>query len=1148
MTQDLLALLDECRSRGVALSVENGQLRARGDADVITSQLRDALRIHREAIIELLGGRREASALAGPVRRARAGDQPLSSAQHRLWFVTQLAPESSTAYHIIAAVRIRGALRVGVLEQALDEVVRRHDTLRTGFVSVEGEPRQRVDASATVRLRRVPLDGGPAAIDRLLLDEALVPFDLRVAPLVRGVLGRLGDDDHVLALVLHHLVSDGWSSGVIVAELATLYEAFAAGLDAPLPPLPLQYADYVAWQQEGLADPSLDTHIAYWKRALEGVPTLNLPTDHPRPPRPSYAGTSEGFRLPRALADQLEQVSRREGATLFMTLLAALSVLLHRYSGQFDLAIGTTVANRPRKELEGIIGFFTNMLALRVDLAGSPTFTTLLRRVRDRAHAAYQHQDVPFDRVVEAVQPERVLGQNPIVQVCFSLLQAHRDALRLGDLRVDQIDPISPASRFDLTLTMEDTRGGLVGAFEYTTDLFERDTIRRMIGHWRTLLEAVAADPGLSIAELPLLDAGERRQMLVDWNDSATAYPRDATIHELFEQQAAETPDAPAVRAREGTLTYAELNARANRLARQLRARGVRTDTAVAIAAVRSLDMIVELMAILKAGGQYVPFDPSDPADRLGFVFGQVRPALILAPDAERSRLSVHGLDLLSAASFASDQGSANAENLPNLAYPDSLAYTTYTSGSTGVPKGISIPHRGVVRLVRDTNYMTFDRSLVFLEIAPVSFDASTFEIWGALANGAQLVVMPPDVPSLHELGTAIERHGVTTLYLTSALFNVMVDERVSAFAGVKHLLVGGDIISVPHARKLLVANPGVTLINGYGPTETTTFASCGIMTAPTDVGYTVTIGRPISNTTLYVLDGRLNPVPVGVPGDLYIAGDGNARGYLNLPGLTADTFRPNPYGAPGDRMYRTGDLARYLADGTLEFLGRRDHQVKVRGFRIELGEIENVLTAIDGISEAIVLVDDSRQGDKRLVAFVQPCAGQPLTESACVSALRQKLPDYMVPSAFVFVDRMPLTPHNKVDRRALSALKPVTDGLTRFVAPESPIERVVAQVWQDVLGVDQVGVTDNFFELGGHSLLATQVAWRIFETFGIEVPLRRLFDAPTVTEFAGALVDADGGSGRVQRIAEIYEEVRQLSAEEVERRLQEDGDRAYDQ
>ncbi|HVB38802.1 MAG TPA: amino acid adenylation domain-containing protein, partial [Vicinamibacterales bacterium] len=1028
MSADLIALLDELSARGLSLRVEGGRLRVRGPEGALTGPLRDRLAAHRDALLALLRDQRDDNRLPDLVPVPRSGELPLSFGQQRLWFVTQLAPASNAAYNIVAAVRLAGALQVDALERSLNELVRRHETLRTGFVSVEGRPVQRIQADATVTLARVDLSALPPgvrdeAVARRLHDENLAPFDLAAPPLLRGTLLALGGDRHVLIVVIHHLVSDGWSSGVIIRELARLYEAFSAGRPSPLPPLPVQYVDYVIWQRSWLKEGLLREQLDFWKRYLDGVPVLNLPTDHPRPGVQSYAGTSESFVLPVALSRRLNELSRREGATLFMTLLAAFAVLLSRSTGQDDLAIGSSIANRGHRRLEDLIGFLTNTLVMRVDLSGNPTFVELLGRVRHAAREAYARQDVPFEKLVEELQPDRVLSQNPLFQVAFSLLQAHRDSLKLGDLTIEQIDVPSATSRFDLTLTMEDAREGLIGSIEYNTDLFERDTIRRTIEHLDVLLHAVAEAPGLHVADLPVMTAGEQRRVTVELNATATGYPRDRCVHELVEAQAARTPDAVALRSGSLRLTYGELNARANRLARRLRACGVGPEAAVAICAERSIEMIVGLVAILKAGGFYVPFDPTDPPDRLAYLFAQVGARLILAPDARAAGLARHGLEVYVPVRHADELGREADGDLPNLTHPDNLVYTTYTSGSTGLPKGICIPHRGVVRLVRDTNYMRFEPSLVFLEIAPVSFDASTFEIWGALASGAQLVIMPPEIPSLRDLGETIRSQGVTTLYLTSALFSLMVDERVEAFAGVRQLLVGGDAISVPHARKLLAANPGITLINGYGPTETTTFAACGILTRPGQVGHSVTIGTPISNTTTCILDDRMNPVPVGVPGDLYIGGDGNARGYLNLPDLTAASFVPDPFGRPGDRLYRTGDLARHLADGTMEFLGRRDNQVKLRGFRIELGEIENVLGAIPGVRETVVLVHEDRPGDKRLVAYVQPTGGGAVTDDACLDVLRAKLPDYMVPSAIVIVETFPLTAHNKIDRQALRAL-----------------------------------------------------------------------------------------------------------------------------
>ncbi|MDE3155803.1 MAG: amino acid adenylation domain-containing protein [Acidobacteriota bacterium] len=1146
MPDELIALLDELSSRGLSLRVEAGRLRVRGPEKALTPALRDRLGAHRDALLALLRDQQGGQPQADLVPVPRTGDLPLSFGQQRLWFVTQLAPASNAAYNIVAAVRLQGALQVDALARSLNELVRRHETLRTGFVSVEGRPAQRIQAEAALTLARIELSGLPPAaqddaVARRLREENLTPFDLTAPPLLRATLLTLAPDRHVLAVVIHHLVSDGWSSGVIIRELARLYEAYSAGRPSPLPPLAVQYVDYVMWQRGWLQGDLLRGQLDFWKGYLAGVPVLQLPTDHPRPGVQSYAGASESFVLPVALSRALNDLSRREGATLFMTLLAAFAVLLSRRTGQTDLAIGSSIANRGHRHLEDLIGFFTNTLVMRVDLSGNPTFAGLVGRVRAVAREAYGRQDVPFEKLVEELQPERVLSQNPLFQVAFSLLQAHRDTLRLGDLTIEQIDVPSATSRFDLTLTMEDAREGLVGSIEYNTDLFERETIRRTIEHLDVLLHAVAADPGARVADLPVMTDAERRRVTVELNDTVTDYPRDRCVHELFEAEAARRPDAVALRAGTARLTYGELNARANRLARRLRARGVGPEVAVAICAERSIGMIVGLVAILKAGGFYVPFDPGDPPDRLGYLFEQVQARLLLAPAGRAAELARFGRDVYVPEQREDELAAEPAADLPNLAHPDNLIYTTYTSGSTGLPKGICIPHRGVVRLVRDTNYMRFEPSLVILEIAPVSFDASTFEIWGALANGAQLVIMPPEIPSLHDLGETIRTQGVTSLYLTSALFSLMVDERVEVFAGVRHLLVGGDAISVPHARKLLAANPGVTLINGYGPTETTTFAACGILTRPDQVGHSVTIGTPIANTTTCILDDRMNPVPIGVPGDLYIGGDGNARGYLNLPALTAASFVPDPFGRPGGRLYRTGDLARHLADGTMEFLGRRDSQVKLRGFRIELGEIENVLGAVPGVKEAVVLVLADRPGDKRLVAFVQPRDGVALTEEACLAALRAKLPDYMVPSAILIVEAFPLTAHNKIDRSALRTRAADRPGdARRFVEPRTAVEAVLAGIWRDVLQAERVGATDDFFALGGHSLLATQVMWRVFEAFRVELPLRQLFESPTIEHFAAALERADPVPGRLAAIAELRQQLDGMSAGDVERLLRE--------
>jgi amino acid adenylation domain-containing protein len=1148
-TPETIALLDACAARSIALEAgPGGVLKVRAPAGALTAELQAGLKAHKAELVALLSAR-----AAPPIPRApRDGLLPLASAQARLWFLTQLDPQSSAAYNIVVVVRMRGPLRADALEAALNALAERHEILRTSFASEAGRPGQRSAGHAVVPLAR--FDGAAltaaqaqAEVQARIAAESRQPFDLARPPLARAALLSLAGGEAMFLLTLHHLVSDGWSSGVIIRDLVALYEAEVAGRAPALPALEAQYADFVAWQADRLASPAAARSLAYWTRELAGVPILNLPTDRPRPLAMSYRGTTAFYTLPLELAPALREFARREQATLFQVLIAGFYALLHRYSGQEDIAIGTSIANRPHPALENLIGFLTNTLVLRARLDGATSFRALVARVRSVAEAAYEHGETPLEQIIEAVQPERTMSQNPLFQACFSLLQAHRDTLRISGLELEQQNVSSATARFDLTVTCEDAKAGLIVAFEYSTDLFDPATIDRMAAHYRRILAHAVERPEAAVAALPLLTAEEATTLLRSWNASATPYPAHRAVHELFEEWAARTPDATAVVADGRELTYRDLNALANRLAHRLRARGVRPDQAVAVAAERTLEMVVALVAVLKAGGCYLPFDPADPADRLGFIFRQAGARLLLAPAEAGPRLPEGtGAEWLP---VRLDDPALLAEpphNLNNWSRPDNLAYLAFTSGSTGRPKGICIPHRAVVRLVRETNYLAYGPDLRILELAPVSFDASTFELWGALGNGAVLVVFRAGAPSIRDLAAAIPAHRITSLYLTSALFNLMVDERPGAFAGVRHLLVGGDALSPPHVAKILAAHPGLVVINGYGPTETTTFASCGLLRRPEEVGSNVTIGPPISNTTLYILDGEFQPVPVGVPGDLYIGGDGNARGYLAMPDLTAECFLPNPHAAaPGERIYRTGDLARWRPDGSAEFLGRRDFQVKIRGFRVELGEIESVLAGHPDVQEAIVLVQEESSG-KRLAACVQLRPGAAAPDAEALRAhLRARLPEFMVPAAFVLVAKFPLTAHHKVDRAALRALVPgagAGPAAAAHVAPRTDVEQVLADLWAGVLRVPRVGAQDNFFDRGGHSLLATQLLWRASEAFRSELPLRLLFDAPTLGDFAEAVrarVDGpEGRPGRAEAIARVHRRVAALAPDEVRRRL----------
>jgi aspartate racemase len=1038
---------------------------------------------------------------------------PASYAQQRLWFLHQLEPESG-AYNMLSAVRIRGRLDVPVMERCLTEVVRRHETLRTGFVVVEDQLMQVISLKAQFQLGQIdlsqlPADERDAEVRRLALQTTNVPFDLERGGLMRAVLLRLNVDEHVLCVVMDHIISDGWSIGVLIGEALALYPAYCSGQPSPLPELEIQYVDYAQWQNEWLAGEVREEQLSYWKRQLAPpLPVLELPTDRPRRPIQTNHGASEHFTLTKDLSEAVRALSQQRGTTTFMTLLATFQTLLRRYTGLSDILVGTPIAGRSRPETESLIGFFVNTLVMRSDLSGDPTFTELLARVREVALDAHAHQDVPFEMLIEELQPVRVLSHPPLFQVMFVLENAPMPRMEVAGLSLEPIDIETGTAKFDITLVFDEGEQ-LTGFWEYNTDRFDRTTIRRMSEHFLRLLQAVVTNPEQRLSQIPLMSAAERQQLLYDYNLTTTDFPRDCSIQQLFEQHAAASPAAVALLFDEHSLTYGELNERANQLAHHLRGLGVGAETPVGICAERSVELVVGLLAILKAGGLYVPLDPSSPSERLAFMLRDTQVCLLLCDDRLRPTFAADAGDVrvvsLQGALTEAEREESRLNPQP-CASAQNLAYVMYTSGSTGTPKGIGVSHRSVVRLVRQTAYARFSPQETFLQLAPISFDASTFELWGSLLNGARLALMPAPQPSLEELAAALHRYQVTTLWLTAGLFHQMVDSQLEALGGLHQLLAGGDVLSVQHVGRVLAELPEVRLINGYGPTESTTFACCHVMEAGREqaIGASVPIGKAIANTEVYVLDRHLNPVPVGVAGELYIGGDGLARGYLNRAELTAERFIPHPFATEaGARLYRTGDLVRYLPDGNLEFLGRIDTQVKVRGYRIELGEIEAVLLSHPAVRSAVVVAREEEARDKRLVAYV---VGE--TESVAVIELRaylkEKLPEYMMPSAFVMLDALPLTANGKVDRRALPAPeRGRAEGGNEYVAPRTPVEEMVAGIWSEVLGVERVGVNDNFFELGGHSLLATRVISRLSGAGYRELPLRSLFEKPTVAELA---------------------------------------------
>jgi amino acid adenylation domain-containing protein len=1066
---------------------------------------------------------------AAPITRVgRDAPLPVSFGQERLWLLAQLDP-GDTSYNVPLWLRLNGDLDAPALERALSEVVCRHEVLRTTFAVHEGRPVQIVHEVAPVRLPVISFPALSAAereakVRAEAVAAAREPFDLAAGPLLRAQLFALGERDHVLLLNMHHIVSDEWSLDVLRREIAALYAAFVRGEASPLAELPVQYADYAAWQRGVVAGEALARQLAYWKDELAGaVSTLDLPTDRPRPAVPSRRGSVRRFTVPAEIATALVELSRREGATLFMTLLAALDVLFFRSTGQDDLSVGTPVANRGRAETEGLIGFFLNTLVLRARVDGDMPFRALLARVKETCLGAYGHQDLPFERLVQELDPERDPSRTPLFQVVFTLhAAAGEGGGDASSLRMKSGSVESTTAKFDLAIGMAPRPdGALAGSVEYATDLFDAATVDRLMDHFGALLAGLAATPDAPVGALPIMMEAERRHVVVEWNATRTAYPRDATIHALFEAQAARTPDAVAVTFGGEALTYAELNRRANQLAHLLRGKGVTHETPVGLHARRSLEMIVAIVGILKAGGAYVPLDPELPESRLTWIAEDAELRLVLtAGVAHRAFGHAEVIDLVAESARIAGESESNPAPIGSA---ESLAYVMYTSGSTGTPKGVCVVHRGVVRLVKETNFAPFGASEVMVQLAPIAFDASTLEIWGALLNGGRLVVPLPETPSLSEVGEILRAGGVTMLWLTAGLFNAMVEAQPEALRSVKRLLAGGEALSVPHVQKALAELPGVQIINGYGPTENTTFTTThAITSADVNVAGSIPIGRPIANTTVYILDALRQPVPIGVPGELYAGGDGLARGYLRRPELTAERFVETSFG----RLYKTGDRARWLVDGTIAFLGRLDFQVKLRGFRIELGEIESVLAQHPAVAESVVLLREDVPGDKRLVGYVVGKDGARPAPADLRAFLAERLPAYMVPAAFVALDALPLTPNGKVDRRALPAPEAGALAGSAYVAPRGPVEETLAEIFAEVLRVpvERVGAHDGFFELGGHSLLATQAVTRIRAALGVELPLRTIFEAPTPAELsarvASAMAEGAGSAAPIVPIA----------------------------
>ncbi|HEX2441331.1 MAG TPA: amino acid adenylation domain-containing protein [Methylomirabilota bacterium] len=1053
---------------------------------------------------------REAAGTSRIVPRPPGARVPMSFTQQQVWLHAQMAAGVPVYHEPLTIVR-RGPLDVGALGAALTEIVRRHEAWRTVFTIDGGQPVQIVQPPFTVAIPFVDLESlSPDARERealrLASEDACQPLDLARGPLLRARLVRLGPDEHRLYLTVHHIVIDGVSLyRVLVAELTTLYAAFAAGRPSPLPELALQYGDFALWQSQRLVREPPDASIAYWRNRLAGAPALALTTDRGRPSAVGFAGARQLLTLPRPLTDLVRELAHRERTSVFGTLLAAFVALLHRLTGQDDVVLGTLSAARTRPELEPLLGFFANVLPLRADLGGDPTFRELLRRVRDATIEDLAHDDVPFEWLVRELGVERDPGRHPLFQVVFTL-EAPRAALPVG-WRVRHLDVDTQTSKFDLYVELDEQPETIVGRLVYRTDLFDAVTIEGLAVRYARLLEAAVREPGRRLSELPLLDDAERARLLA-WGRPQAAYPRTTTVHAIFEAQAARTPGATAVIAEDGGLTYGELEAHAERIARVLRRRRVGRGDVVGVWLPRSADFVVAILAILKAGAAYLPLDPGQPRLRLHSMLEDAGVRVVLARSARDLTLLDRPLDVvtLDADVAGRDPGPRAAEG-----GPDDLAYVMFTSGSTGRPKGVAVPHRGILRLLFGQSWTRLDASRVILLTSAVTFDLSTFELWGALLHGGCSVLAPPGTPTPRVLAERIRRHRVTTVLLTAPLFNALVDEAPETLDGVAEVLVGAEALSLAHVRRAFARLRDVAIVNAYGPTECTALACCHrMLAAPPDGAASVPIGPPIANTEAYVLDAHRRLVPIGVVGELYLGGPGLAKGYLERPDLTAERFVPHPFDpAPGARVYRTGDLARWRADGTLEFLGRNDQQLKLRGFRVEPGEIETALAAHPDVREAVVVARQSASGERELVAFLITRQGSPPPDLAVF--LRERLPAFMIPSTFVAVAAIPLTAHGKADRAALAALPaPAPPPGASRLAPRDPLEAWLAELWEELLGVAPIGVRADFFGLGGHSLAAVRMVHRIEHHLGQRIPLATLHAHATVEELARVLVRGD--------------------------------------
>jgi amino acid adenylation domain-containing protein len=1060
-------------------------------------------------------------------RRPTGAIVPLSFSQRQLWFLHRTMP-TNAAYNIPTLLRFEKPLNIEILCWAVNELVRRHEVLRTRFVGSEGEPVQVIEQELTIEVEREDLAEVRASdreqvLEKRLLEETRRAFDLERLPLLRVRLLELGEEKQALLVVIHHIIADGWSLPVFFRELEILYEAYRRGEERPLPNLPVQYGDYAVWQREQLERGGLQADLDYWKKQLEAAPEiLELPADYSRPDKPKFDGAGEYFELNQTVVKGLKGLGRQAGATFYMSMLAAYSVVLHRYSGQDEVLIGTPAANREYEELHGLIGLFVNMLVIRVNLSGNPSFPELLKRVRDTALEAYVHQALPFELLVEKLRPERNLNRNPLFQVAFSFVGSTADA----EERSVSWPPFTELNNFTFKFDMgaivfQDSSRCRIN-LGYNPELFSQDTCTRFKQHFHNLLGEIVADPQAGISTLPML-LSEERQIMCDWQNTQTEYPREKRIEEIFQAQVEKAPNAPALLYHSTTFTYQELDDAAGRVGRYLRQLGVGAETVVGVCMERSWQLVVSLLGVLKAGGAYLPLDPGYPTARLQFMLEDSKARVVLMQTPLMDTLPWQSLECCRFVRYEDIVETAEG-SAPLHSTPDNLAYIIYTSGSTGAPKGIGIPHRAVTRLVCNTNYVGSGANDRIAQASNPSFDAATFEIWGSLLNGGCVAGVSREeslTPKL--LASRIRESKMTTMFLTTALFNQFAaSDEADALGELKYLLFGGEAVDPKWVQEVLKHFPPRNLLHVYGPTENTTFSTWRRVQSVPSGSTTVSIGAPIANTEIYVLDKNMMHVATGVTGELYVGGDGLARGYVNRPELTAEKFLPNPFGLRGsERLYRTGDLVKYRSDGNIEFIGRADQQVKIRGFRIEPGEVESVLRKHAKVRDSIVLVKDY-VGDKRLIAYAAVEKGAERRDLR--QYLKDRLPDYMVPSKLVLLQELPLTENGKVDRQKL------IDGTTtdddeeqqeqQYVAPRNQLERAIAEIWSDMLGTEKVGVYDNIFDLGGHSLLLMAIHARMKRQVphAVHLSVKDLFLYPTIDSLVDFMGQEESESAFLQR------------------------------